>query len=103
MYQLKGSLLNDVLVPALSKFDRFIKNSFFHHGGAKCRGKYSVYCPAVSTQVKSVMILSPGVNILHFQTVSFITDKEAKQSIIFVPGNPFQPYLIFAGKARSLP
>jgi hypothetical protein len=29
MYQLKGSLLNDVLVPALSKFDRFIKNSFF--------------------------------------------------------------------------
>ncbi len=71
---IKGSLLNDVLVPALSKFDRFIKNSCFHHGGTKCHGKYSVYCPAVSTQEKIVMILSPGVNILHFQTVPSFTD-----------------------------
>jgi hypothetical protein len=32
----------------------------------------------------------------------FLHDKEAKQAVVFVPGKPFLPSLIFASKAPNL-
>ncbi len=52
-------------------------------------------------QAKNTLAYMPVSNVIKpFTAVSYAFSKYAKA---FVPGMPFQPTLMFAGKARSLP
>jgi hypothetical protein len=54
-----------------------------------------------SGKTKSFITLTPGPNVTKlFTSVIYEILLEVKA---FVPGKPFQPSLMFVGKARSLP
>ena len=50
---------------------------------------------------KSFITLTPGVSVTKM--LFFVTTEEENKARVFVLGKPFQQYLIFAGKVRSLP
>jgi hypothetical protein len=49
------------------------------------------------------VILLRVISYLQHFILNFLTLKWAKKARVFEPGRPFQPSLMFVGKARGLP
>jgi hypothetical protein len=52
-------------------------------------------------EVKSIITLGLGANVIKLFTG--VSNGFSYQARVFVAGKPFQPSLVFVGKARSLP